>query len=54
VARQGEPRQRFLFNSHGPDGLGYAHANLSFTNIYTNAANDNTVTEVGRRRYAGL
>jgi hypothetical protein len=39
---------RFLFNPHGPDGLAYAHANLSFTNVYANMANDNTVTEVGR------
>jgi hypothetical protein len=39
---------RFLFNPHGPDGLAYAHANVSFTNVYTNVANDNTVTEVGR------
>jgi len=39
---------RFLFNPHGPDGLAYGHANLSFTNVYTNVANDNTVTEVGK------
>ena len=39
---------RFLFNPHGPDGLAYAHANLSFTNVFTNVANDNTVTEVGK------
>jgi hypothetical protein len=39
---------RFLFNPHGPDGLAYAHANLSFTNVYTNVANENTVTEIGR------
>jgi hypothetical protein len=38
----------FLFNPPGPDGLAYAHAHLSFTNVYTNMANDNTVTEVGR------
>jgi hypothetical protein len=39
---------RFLFNPHGPDGLGYAHANVSFTNVFTNVANDNTVTVVGK------
>ena len=39
---------RFLFNPHGPDGLAYGHANASSTNVYTNVANDNTVTEVGK------
>jgi hypothetical protein len=38
---------RFLFNPHGPDGLAYAHTNLRVTNVYTNLANGNTVTEVG-------
>ena len=35
---------RFLFNPHGPDGLAYGHANPSFTNVFTNVANQNTVT----------
>ena len=39
---------RFLFNPHGPDGLAYAHTNVSFTNVLTNVANDNTVTSVGK------
>jgi hypothetical protein len=39
---------RFLFNPHGPDGLAYGHANVSFTNVFTNVANDNTVTSVGK------
>jgi hypothetical protein len=39
---------RFLFNPHGPDGLAYGHNNLSFTTVYTNVANENTVTEVGK------
>ena len=39
---------RFLFNPHGPDGLAYGHGNVSSTNVYTNVANDNTVTEVGK------
>ena len=39
---------RFLFNPHGPDGLAYGHANVSFTNVFTNVANGNTVTEVGK------
>ena len=38
---------RFLFNPHGPDGLAYASATLKFTNVFTNLANRNTVTEVG-------
>jgi hypothetical protein len=38
---------RFLFNPHGPDGLAYAQATLKFTNVFTNLANGNTVTEVG-------
>jgi hypothetical protein len=37
---------RFLFNPHGPDGLAYAKANLTITNVYTNVGNQNTVTEV--------
>jgi hypothetical protein len=39
---------RFLFNPHGPDGLAYGHANVSFTNVFTNVANDNTATSVGK------
>ena len=39
---------RFLFNPHGPDGLAYGHANLSFTNVLTNQAHGNTATVVGR------
>ena len=39
---------RFLFNPHGPDGLAYGHANVSFTNVFTNLANDNTATAVGK------
>jgi hypothetical protein len=36
-----------LINPHGPDGLAYFHANVKITNVYTNLANGNTVTEVG-------
>ncbi len=39
---------RFLFNPHGPDGLAYGHANVSFTNVFTNLANGNTATAVGK------
>ncbi len=39
---------RFLLNPHGPDGLAYAHTNARFTDVLTNVANQNTVTEVGR------
>ena len=39
---------RFLLNPHGPDGLAYAHTNARFTDVYTNLANQNTVTSVGR------
>jgi hypothetical protein len=38
---------RFLLNPHGPDGLAYFHINLRVTNVYTNLANGNTVTEIG-------
>ncbi len=38
---------RLLVNPHGPDGLAYFHATVKFTNVFTNVANDNTVTEVG-------
>ena len=38
---------QFLFNPHGPDGLAYASSTFSVTNVYTNLANGNTVTEVG-------
>jgi hypothetical protein len=38
---------RLLINPHGPDGLAYFHANVKITNVYTNLANGNTVTEVG-------
>jgi hypothetical protein len=38
---------RFLVNPHGPDGLAYFQVTLKFTNVYTNVANGNTVTEVG-------
>jgi hypothetical protein len=38
---------RFLLNPHGPDGLAYAHTNTRFTDVFTNLANQNTVTEVG-------
>ena len=38
---------QFLFNPHGPDGLAYASSTFSATNVYTNLANGNTVTEVG-------
>ena len=36
-----------LVNPHGPDGLAYFTFNAKFTNVYTNLANGNTVTEVG-------
>ena len=36
-----------LVNPHGPDGLIYFHFNATFTGVYTNLANGNTVTEVG-------
>jgi hypothetical protein len=39
---------RFLLNPHGPDGLAYAHTNARFTDVFTNVANQNTVTSVGR------
>ena len=38
---------QFLLNPHGPDGLAYASSTFSVTNVYTNLANGNTVTEVG-------
>jgi hypothetical protein len=38
---------RLLINSHGPDGLAYFTRTFSVTSVYTNLANDNTVTEVG-------
>jgi hypothetical protein len=38
---------RFLLNPHGPDGLAYLLNTLKITSVYTNVANDNTVTEVG-------
>ena len=37
---------RFLVNSHGPDGLIYFHEKFRVTTVYTNLANGNTVTEV--------
>jgi hypothetical protein len=37
---------RFLINPHGPDGLIYFQENFRVTTVYTNLANDNTVTEV--------
>jgi hypothetical protein len=40
--------RRFLFNPHGPDGLAYSHTQLRFTDVYTNEANQNTVTSVGK------
>ena len=36
----------FLVNPHGPDGLIYFQENFRVTTVYTNLANDNTVTEV--------
>jgi hypothetical protein len=39
---------RLLLNPHGPDRLPYVHENVRFTDIFTNQANQNTVTEVGR------
>ncbi|MGH9288133.1 MAG: hypothetical protein ACRD0V_07580 [Acidimicrobiales bacterium] len=36
---------RFMFNPHGPDGLGYGLEHLRITNVYTNQANGNAVTE---------
>ena len=39
---------RFLLNPHGSDGLAYAHTNARFTDVFTNQANQNTVTTVGR------
>jgi hypothetical protein len=36
-----------LVNPHGPDGLIYFLAIVKITNVYTNLANGNTVTEVG-------
>jgi hypothetical protein len=36
---------RFMFNPHGPDGLGYGLEHLRITNVYANAANGNAVTE---------
>ena len=40
--------RRYSLNPHGPDGLGYGHANVRFTNVLTNVANDNTATSVGK------
>jgi hypothetical protein len=36
---------RFMFNPHGPDGLGYGLEHLRITNVYANTANGNAVTE---------
>jgi hypothetical protein len=36
---------RFMFNPHGPDGLGHGLEHLRITNVYANAANGNAVTE---------
>jgi len=36
---------RFMFNPHGPDGLGYGLEHLRITNVYANAANGIAVTE---------
>jgi hypothetical protein len=36
---------RFMFNPHGPDGLGYGLEHLRITNVYANVANGNAVTE---------
>ena len=36
---------RFLGNRHGPDGLAYFSEHLKITNVITNVANGNAVTE---------
>jgi hypothetical protein len=36
----------FLFNFHGPDGLGYALETFHGTESFTNLANDKTITHV--------
>ncbi len=36
----------FLFNFHGPDGLGYGTENLHFSTTYTNLATTKSMTEV--------
>ncbi|TDO50750.1 hypothetical protein EV643_104248 [Kribbella sp. VKM Ac-2527] len=36
----------FLFNFHGPDGLGYGAEKLHFTTTYTNLGTDKSMTEV--------
>jgi hypothetical protein len=41
-----EVQGTFLFNLHGPDGLGYALEHFHATTSVTNLANDKTFTEV--------
>jgi hypothetical protein len=36
---------RFMFNPHGPDGLGYGLEHFRITNVYANMANGTAVTE---------
>jgi hypothetical protein len=36
---------RFMLIPHGPDGLGYGLEHLKITNVFTNLANSNAVTE---------
>ena len=39
-------RGAFLFNAHGPDGLGFASETLHGTVVFTNLANDKTFTQI--------
>jgi hypothetical protein len=45
---------RFMLNPHGPDGLGYGLEHLKVTDVFTNLANGNTVTDKNTIMSKGL